>query len=41
MVVGITHGKVDAPHQDDISRQASSRSEMIVMKFIEGTKKGE
>jgi hypothetical protein len=41
MVVGITHGKVDPPQQDDIARQASSRSEMIVMKFIEGTKKGE
>ena len=53
MVIGITHGKNEKNgggnnnngstdlNNQDISRQISSRSEMIVMKFIEGTKKGE
>ena len=49
MVVGITHGKnkgekslgaVGGDALQDISRQNSSRAEIIVMKFIEGPKKG-
>lgn len=51
MVVGITHGKQVAgknpgekqssPDGGDISRQNSSRTDVIVMRFIEGPKKGQ
>jgi hypothetical protein len=48
MVLGITHGKnkkggspSQSPAKDDISQQKSSRTDVIVMKFIEGPKKGE
>lgn len=39
MVVGVTHGK--AKGDNDISKQNSSRQDMIVCKFIEGPKKGQ
>jgi hypothetical protein len=50
MVIGITHGKNNkgdkaqsqpAATGVDISRQDSTRTEIIVMRFIEGPKKGE
>jgi len=51
MVVGITHGKSNkgtekqgqesSGRMNDISRQNSTRTEIIVMKFIEGPKKGQ
>lgn len=46
MVVGITHGKnsksPDKPAEDDIARQESARkTDVLVMRFIEGPKKNQ